>query len=91
MAEARLAVAFQFQVTDEGEIKVHLDRRILVDVYRSIARVIKRKLFKSRNAAIQVKCQVAWRSEMMKWSDFNKSFLRVNNVKLLMVVRCPTS
>ena len=54
MAEARLAVAFQFQVTDEGEIKVHLDRRILVDVYRSIRRVIRRKLFKSRNAAIQV-------------------------------------
>ncbi|KAL5260125.1 hypothetical protein ACHWQZ_G010297 [Mnemiopsis leidyi] len=53
MAEARLAVAFQFQVTDEGEIKVHLDRRILVDVYRSIRRVIRRKLFKSRNAAIQ--------------------------------------
>ena len=54
MAEARLAVAFQVQVTDEGEFKVHLDRRILHDVYRSIKRVIKRKIFKSRNAAIQV-------------------------------------
>ncbi|XP_063681004.1 carnitine O-palmitoyltransferase 1, liver isoform-like isoform X4 [Bolinopsis microptera] len=53
MAEARLAVAFQVQVTDEGEFKVHLDRRILHDVYRSIKRVIKRKIFKSRNAAIQ--------------------------------------
>lgn len=53
MAEARLAVAFQFQVTDEGEIKIHLDRRILVDVARSVKRIIRRKMFKSRNAAIQ--------------------------------------
>lgn len=54
MAEARLAVAFQFQVTDEGEIKIHLDRRILVDIYRSTKRVLSRKIFKSRNAFIQV-------------------------------------
>jgi len=53
MAEARLAVAFQFAVTDEGEIKVHLDRRIITDFIRSFTRTIKRKIFKSRNAAVQ--------------------------------------
>ena len=73
MAEARLAVAFQVQVTDEGEFKVHLDRRILHDVYRSIKRVIKRKIFKSRNAAIQViSCFQSsdWLAAVTKSSDW---------------------
>ena len=74
MAEARLAVAFQVQVTDEGEFKVHLDRRILHDVYRSIKRVIKRKIFKSRNAAIQVnscfQSSDHWLAAVTKSSDW---------------------
>lgn len=54
MAEARLAVAFQFQLTDEGEFVIHIDRRIFIDIWRSAVRVVKRKVLKGRNAFMQV-------------------------------------
>ena len=53
MAEARLAVAFQFQVTDEGSLRVNLDRKLLFSIGLSILRQATRRYQRVRNAALR--------------------------------------
>lgn len=44
MAEARLAVAFQFAVTDDGELNVHFDKDVVRHIFRVVAKSVKRKM-----------------------------------------------
>jgi hypothetical protein len=43
MAEARLAVAFQFAVTDDGQLNVHVDKDVFHHVFRALVKSVKRK------------------------------------------------
>ena len=48
MAEARMAVAFQFAVTDEG-VNIHLDKRAALGVLEAAFRSYKRRYYRIRN------------------------------------------
>ncbi|XP_062510186.1 carnitine O-palmitoyltransferase 1, liver isoform-like isoform X2 [Corticium candelabrum] len=48
MAEARLAVAFQFAVTDEG-VNIHLDKRAALGVLEAAFRSYRRRYYRLRN------------------------------------------
>lgn len=48
MAEARLAVAFQFSVTDEG-VNIHLDKHAALGVLEAAFRSYKRRYYRIRN------------------------------------------
>ncbi|EDO28730.1 predicted protein [Nematostella vectensis] len=52
MAEARLAVALQFQVTDEG-IVLHFDSSAFKFVFRAITKTVKRKLKEFKTAILK--------------------------------------
>ena len=43
MAEARLAVAFQFAVTDDGQLNIHFDKDVFHHVFRALKKTAKRK------------------------------------------------
>ena len=43
MAEARLAVAFQFAVTDDGQLNIHFDKDVIHHVFRALRKTVKRK------------------------------------------------
>ena len=52
MAEARLAVAFQFQVTDQG-IHLHFDKDALKFVFTALFRSARRVVKRTRNAILK--------------------------------------
>ena len=43
MAEARLAVAFQFAVTDDGQLNIHVDKDVFHHVFRALKKTVRRK------------------------------------------------
>lgn len=43
MAEARLAVAFQFAVSDDGQLNIHFDKDVIYHVFRALIKTVKRK------------------------------------------------
>eukprot|EP00117_Sycon_ciliatum_P028013 scpid34788/ scgid22613/ Carnitine O-palmitoyltransferase 1, muscle isoform; Carnitine O-palmitoyltransferase I, muscle isoform; Carnitine palmitoyltransferase 1B; Carnitine palmitoyltransferase I-like protein len=53
MAEARLAVAFQFSVTDEGNISFRVDRQLINNVLLSSARSAQRRFLELRNSVLR--------------------------------------
>jgi len=53
MAEARLGVAFQFQVTDEGRIFVNIDRNALKFVGRAMMKSAKRRVKGAKKAILK--------------------------------------
>ena len=53
MAEARLAVAFQFAVTDDGELNIHFDKDVVKHVLRALGKAVKRKVKAAKHAMLK--------------------------------------
>lgn len=53
MAEARLAVAFQFAVTDDGEFNIHFDKDVVRYVFRALGKAVKRKVKAAKHSLLK--------------------------------------
>lgn len=53
MAEARLAVAFQFAVDDDGELNIHFDKDVVRHIFRALGKAVKRKVKAAKHGILK--------------------------------------